>query len=328
MEQRDPRQIQAALSKPFAPEDLEWRLQQTFEEKMRSIAVPYVTNRAIQNRLDEVVGPENWCNKYRPWIRFTVKVRDKEDYKKWVEKEVISQLCGISIYFPDRDRWICKWDGAEITDIEAVKGGLSDSMKRAAVQWGVGRVLYNMDTVWVNVEKRGKTYVIKESERPKLDNEYLKMLQRLGLTPSPPFGTQAQLTPTPSRETPQAGQTSAPAGEPQREGPPPAQPPRETGGQTETPPPQGSGNVVDLPQPAYEYIVESATVQNGMSSQSTAVVLKDAEGKTVKAFARGLHAALTPGAALTQVKLSVKKQGTVVFYFLESYELAGSTRTA
>ena len=86
--------------------------------------------------------------------------------------------------------------------------------------------------------------------------------------------------------------------------------------------------VDDLPQPAYEYIVESATVQNGMSSQSTAVVLKDAEGRTVKAFARGLHAALTPGAALTQVKLSVKKQGTVVFYFLESYELADGRRAA
>ena len=56
MEQRDPRQIQAALSKPFAPEDLEWRLQQTFEEKMRGIAVPYVTNRAIQNRLDHTIN--------------------------------------------------------------------------------------------------------------------------------------------------------------------------------------------------------------------------------------------------------------------------------
>lgn len=67
MEQRDPRQIQAALSKPFAPEDLEWRLQQTFEDKMRGIAVPYVTNRAIQNRLDESVGPENWYNEYKPW---------------------------------------------------------------------------------------------------------------------------------------------------------------------------------------------------------------------------------------------------------------------
>lgn len=301
MEQKDHSQIQAALRKPFAPEDLEWRLQQTFEEKMRGIAVPYVTNRAIQNRLDEAVGPENWYNDYKPWHGAG-------------KKE--AQLCGIAIYFEGRG-FITKWDGAEDSDIEPVKGGLSDSMKRAAVQWGIGRVLYNMDTVWVNIEKRGKTHVIKESERPKLDNEYLKMLQRLGLTPSPPFGTQAQLMPTPPRESPQTGHTPAPAQQSQ-----------EKGGKQETVSPQKSGNVVDLPQPAYEYIVESANVQNGMSSQSTAVVLKDAEGKTTKAFARGLHAALVPGTALTHVKLSVKKQGTVVFYFLESYELAGGQQAA
>lgn len=301
MEQKDHSQIQAALRKPFAPEDLEWRLQQTFEEKMRGIAVPYVTNRAIQNRLDEAVGPENWYNDYKPWHGAG-------------KKE--AQLCGIAIYFEGRG-FITKWDGAEDSDIEPVKGGLSDSMKRAAVQWGIGRVLYNMDTVWVNIEKRGKTHVIKESERPKLDNEYLKMLQRLGLTPSPPFGTQAQLTPTPPRESPQTGHTPAPAQQSQ-----------EKGGKQKTVSPQKSGNVVDLPQPAYEYIVESANVQNGMSSQSTAVVLKDAEGKTTKAFARGLHAALVPGTALTHVKLSVKKQGTVVFYFLESYELAGGQQAA
>ena len=301
MEQKDHSQIQAALRKPFAPEDLEWRLQQTFEEKMRGIAVPYVTNRAIQNRLDEAVGPENWYNDYKPWHGAG-------------KKE--AQLCGIAIYFEGRG-FITKWDGAEDSDIEPVKGGLSDSMKRAAVQWGIGRVLYNMDTVWVNIEKRGKTHVIKESERPKLDNEYLKMLQRLGLTPAPPFGTQAQLTPTSPRESPQTGHTPAPA-----------QQPRETQRQQETVSPQESGNVVDLPQPAYEYIVESSNVQKGMSSQSTAVVLKDVEGKTTKAFARGLHAALVPGTALTHVKLSVKKQGTVVFYFLESYELADGRRAA
>lgn len=301
MEQRDHSQIQAALRKPFAPEDLEWRLQQAFEEKMRGIAVPYVTNRAIQNRLDEAVGPENWYNDYKPWHGAG-------------KKE--AQLCGIAIYFEGRG-FITKWDGAEDSDIEPVKGGLSDSMKRAAVQWGIGRVLYNMDTVWVNIEKRGKTHVIKESERPKLDNEYLKMLQRLGLTPAPPFGTQAQLTPTSPRESPQTGHIPAPA-----------QQPRETQRQQETVSPQESGNVVDLPQPAYEYIVESSNVQKGMSSQSTAVVLKDAVGKTTKAFARGLHAALVPGTALTHVKLSVKKQGTVVFYFLESYELAGGQQAA
>ena len=58
MEAKTTRKMQAALAKPFAPEDLEWRLQNTNEEKMRGMAVPYVTNRAIQNRLDEVCGPE------------------------------------------------------------------------------------------------------------------------------------------------------------------------------------------------------------------------------------------------------------------------------
>ena len=67
MEAKTAREMQAALAKPFAPEDLEWRLQNTNEEKMRGMAVPYVTNRAIQNRLDEVCGPENWYNEFKPW---------------------------------------------------------------------------------------------------------------------------------------------------------------------------------------------------------------------------------------------------------------------
>ena len=67
MEQKTAREIQRALTLPFAPEDLEWRLQTTLEDKMRGLAVPYVTNRAIQNRLDEVVGPDNWYNDYKPW---------------------------------------------------------------------------------------------------------------------------------------------------------------------------------------------------------------------------------------------------------------------
>ena len=309
MEQRDPRQIQAALSRPFAPEDLEWRLQQTFEDKMRGIAVPYVTNRAIQNRLDEAVGPENWYNDYKAWHG-----TGKKD----------AQLCGIAIYFEGRG-FIIKWDGAEDSDIEPVKGGLSDSMKRAAVQWGIGRVLYSLNnTVWVNIEKKGKSFIIQDSERPKLDKVYLNLLERLGLTPAPPCGTQAQLTPTPPKEAPQAGRGR----KPDQKDTPPVHAPAETGGQPETVAPQRSGHVTDLSRPTYEYIVESIHVQNGMSSQSTAVVLKDAKGKTIKAFARGVPAALTPGAALVNVKISVKKQGTVVFYFLESYELAGGRQVA
>ena len=51
MEGKTTREVQAALAKPFAPEDLEWRLQNTNKEKTRGMAVPYVTNRAIHTNI-------------------------------------------------------------------------------------------------------------------------------------------------------------------------------------------------------------------------------------------------------------------------------------
>lgn len=181
----DPRELLSRLAAPFAAEDLEWRLQIAYEDRMQGIAVPYVTNRAIQNRLDDVMGPDRWHNEFKPW-------------HSTGKRE--SQLCGISLYFEERG-WITKWDGAEDSDIEPIKGGLSDSMKRAANQWGIGRVLYSMDTVWVNVEKKGKSFIIKPTERGKLDTRYLETLKSLGLTPAKACGIQSLLTPPARRGT-------------------------------------------------------------------------------------------------------------------------------
>ena len=81
--------------------------------------LPYITNRAIMDRLDMVVGPENWKNAFQPSPESGI-------------------LCGISIRI--NSEWITKWDGAAQTNYEAVKGGLSGAMKRAAVQWGIRQV--------------------------------------------------------------------------------------------------------------------------------------------------------------------------------------------
>ena len=62
---KDAKTIREELARPFAPEDLEWRIQVTTKDKTSGLAIPYVTNRAIQDRLDEVVGPENWYNDYK-----------------------------------------------------------------------------------------------------------------------------------------------------------------------------------------------------------------------------------------------------------------------
>ena len=67
-------------------------------------------------------------------------------------------MCGISIWCAERKEWVTKWDGAENTDIEAMKGGLSGSMKRAAVQWGIGRYLYKLESAFADcfTDKSGK----------------------------------------------------------------------------------------------------------------------------------------------------------------------------
>jgi hypothetical protein len=115
----------ALLKVPFPADDVEWRVGQSgiANGKIWATALAYVTNRAIMERLDEAVGPQNWKNEY---------CRAPEG----------GILCGLSIRI--EQEWVTKWDGAENTQIEAVKGGLSDAMKRAAVQWGIGRYLYNL----------------------------------------------------------------------------------------------------------------------------------------------------------------------------------------
>jgi hypothetical protein len=130
------------LSEPFAPDDIEWRVQTSGEKNGKPWArvLAYLTNRAIMDRLDEVVGPSNWQNVYR-------------------EGPAGGVLCGLSICVDRADgssEWVTKWDGAENSDIESVKGGLSNSMKRAAVQWGIGRFLYDLEEGWATVHEGGR----------------------------------------------------------------------------------------------------------------------------------------------------------------------------
>ena len=296
------------LAKPFAPEDLEWRLQQTIADKQCGLAVPYVTNRAIQDRLDDVVGPENWHNEFKPWHG-----NGKKE----------SQICGISIFFEGRG-FVTKWDGAEDTDIEAIKGGLSDSMKRAAVQWGIGRVLYKMEPVWVSVNQRGKSWIIQDSERSRLDRVYMETLKRLNLNPAQPGGLQSELTPKAapaanSELSQQSGNRKDAAEKPAKA--------HEAGAASPTQPPQTNTGkkITQLPsvkETVCEYTVVSAKTQTGMKQNTvTNLILRDQDGKTKPAFYRGVDKGLVSGAELTKVKLSLKQQNTVVFYVLENYEI-------
>jgi hypothetical protein len=121
-----------ALADPFPPEDLEWRIGQSGIGTKGPWAkvLAYLTSRAVMHRLDSIVGPANW----------------RDEYQKGPDGGVI---CGISIRCGEE--WVTKWDGAENSQIESVKGGLSDSFKRAAVKWSIGRYLYRLEEGWAEI---------------------------------------------------------------------------------------------------------------------------------------------------------------------------------
>jgi len=108
----------AALAAPFDPQEVRSRSQAGRQ-------LHYITARTAMNRLDSVLGPENWWDEYVPGEN--------------------SVLCRLTVRLPD---------GATLTKADAGgyagmpdsgdddKSGFSDAFKRAAVKFGVGRYLY------------------------------------------------------------------------------------------------------------------------------------------------------------------------------------------
>lgn len=108
----------AALAAPFASNEVKARSQAGRQ-------LHYVTARTVMNRLDAVVGPENWWDEYAPSDN--------------------SVLCRLSVRLPD-GQTLTKSDAGGYAGMadhgDDDKSGYSDAFKRAAVKFGVARYLY------------------------------------------------------------------------------------------------------------------------------------------------------------------------------------------
>ena len=81
----------------------------------------YITARDVMQRLDEVFGVDGW-----------------EDSYDYVGGRMI---CTLRCRFGSE--WVSKSDGADDSQIEGAKGGISDSLKRASVKYGIFRYAYH-----------------------------------------------------------------------------------------------------------------------------------------------------------------------------------------
>jgi hypothetical protein len=132
-------EIMQKLSAPFHPSDVEWRVQREVNNGKAVMVLPYINNRAVQNRLDEVFGVFGWTNRF-------------------INGPTGGLICELSVRNPENGEWVVKQDGAENTQVEAIKGGMSSAMKRTAVQLGIGRYLYYLDFQYANLAPKGEHY--------------------------------------------------------------------------------------------------------------------------------------------------------------------------
>jgi len=118
--------LSAKFQEPFEPNDIKWRVRQSGLKngKPWMIVLPYITGRAIQNRLDDVMGVGGW------------QVEQEET------KCGRGFLCTLSLLIDGH--WVKKQDVAPRTDIEELKGGASGALKRAGALCGIGRYLYQL----------------------------------------------------------------------------------------------------------------------------------------------------------------------------------------
>jgi len=114
---------------------VKWRVQSS--RNGYSNCVAYVDARDVQNHLDDVCGIQNWQSRHK--------------------EEKGNLFCEIGICI--NGNWIWKSDVGTESNIEKQKGEASDSFKRAAVMWGVGRFVYEYPVLRVkNTNVNGKQY--------------------------------------------------------------------------------------------------------------------------------------------------------------------------
>lgn len=129
------------LRAPFPEDRIEWRIQSCGEKQDGSVwarVLAYIDNRSAMERLDEVFGLD-WSH--------------REEFHNIGN----SAVCVVTITTAGRSvTGSCEVELNKADDIDPFKSAASGAMKRAVVNLGIGRYLYDLPEAWAIISERGK----------------------------------------------------------------------------------------------------------------------------------------------------------------------------
>ncbi|EYB68397.1 Rad52/22 double-strand break repair protein [Deinococcus phoenicis] len=127
--------VQKRLQAPFPAHLVGWKPQAFTKDRSRALLLAYVDARAVQDRLDAVC-PDGWS----------------------FELEVIPGTAAPTVKGRLTVLGVTREDIGEAGEGEygTLKAAASDALKRCAVQFGIGRYLYDLPKQWVDWNDAGR----------------------------------------------------------------------------------------------------------------------------------------------------------------------------
>lgn len=165
-------ELTESLAAPFAPKDVKFK--PAVLSGKRALALAYVDARAIQDRLDEVLGVTGW----------------QDEYECLPDGSVV---CRLKLRLGDE--WITKVDvggqSEQADEGDRRKAAFSDALKRAAVKFGIGRYLYRLPQQWCDYDPQKRQF----ASTPTLPPHALPRKQTAGRVAPPAAAAEAPQEP-------------------------------------------------------------------------------------------------------------------------------------
>jgi len=149
------------LREPFDLKFINWKINNYNGSRTKAMITFYLDARAVQNRLNQVLGVEGWSFSFTelekvPAVHgkltvyfFSTNTKNSKSKDECVIHEVTREDVGYAST-TDKAEWF--------------KDAVSDALKRCAVHFGVGHFLYALPNYWVDLTAPGQRYLTDEQK--------------------------------------------------------------------------------------------------------------------------------------------------------------------
>jgi len=135
------------LEVPFPPEQVQWRVMNTSNDKRRGQIVPYADPRAYTDRLNALFSPQGWTRDYRIETMNNI-TRVKKGETIVTGKVLVTctvTIIGLWSHSGTGEEWADDDNGMTSADAQA--------FKRACSCFGLGRYFYDFNPPWVDLDQ-------------------------------------------------------------------------------------------------------------------------------------------------------------------------------